>query len=225
MFRFLRRTLKHALTNIRCRVAQAWIRSNGCATIVLSRSFPKSPSFRSISFRSQPFVKFDSRKWLRSINGTTVPDNCFTTRSRRMTTRSENRRSRYSWSDVRCSLRKQSGAAGRGGERGECGSVEGRGEKSGRRGKEYGASYRRKLARLRTRSRVAFARDQFPFPSPPIPRWRDEIPRRFLDPVAGGNSMRVIINCVMRPFEERRKRSVESAVRNLSWFFFFVILI
>lgn len=203
MFRFLRRTLKHALTNIRCRVAQAWIRSNGCATIVLSRSFPKSPSFRSISFRSQPFVKFDSRKWLRSINGTTVPDNCFTTRSRRMTTRSENRRSRYSWSDVRCSLRKQSGAAGRVGERGECGSVEGRGEKSGRRGKEYGASYRRKLARCVRDRALRSPGTSFLSPPLPIPRWCDEIPRRFLDPVAGGNSMRVIINCVMRPFEER----------------------
>lgn len=202
MFRFLRRTLKHALTNIRCRVAQAWIRSNGCATIVLSRSFPKSPSFRSISFRSQPFVKFDSRKWprLRSINGTTVPDNCFTTRSRRMTTRSENRRSRYSWSDVRCSLRKQSGAAGRGGERGECGSVEGRVDGGGRN-----------TARAIVVSSLVCVRDRalrspgtsFLSPPLPIPRWRDEIPRRFLDPVAGGNSMRVIINRVMRPFEER----------------------
>lgn len=201
MFRFLRRTLKHALTNIRCRVAQAWIRSNGCATIVLSRSFPKSPSFRSISFRSQPFVKFDSRKWLRSINGTTVPDNCFTTRSRRMTTRSENRRSRYSWSDVRCSLRKQSGAAGRGGERGECGSVEGRGEKSGRRGKEYGASYRRKLARLRTRSRVAFARDQFPFPSPP----HSPLARRDSSTIPRSRRGREFDarNNQLRPFEER----------------------
>lgn len=203
MFRFLRRTLKHALTNIRCRVTQAWIRSNGCATIMLSRSFPKSPSFRSISFRSQPFVKFDSRKWprLRSINGTTVPDNCFTTRSRRMTTRSENRRSRYSWSDVRCSLRKQSGAAGRGGERGECGSVEGRGEKSGRRGKEYGASYRRKLARLRTRSRVAFARDQFPFPSPP----HSPLARRDSSTIPRSRRGREFDarNNQLRPFEER----------------------
>lgn len=111
------------------------------------RFFQKFPGKRNldisilwISIVSIVRIKFDSRKWPRSINGTTtVPDNCFTTRSPRMTTRSENRRSRYSWSDVRCSLRKQSGATGRG---------EGRGERARSLGKEWsrGGGERRELS-------------------------------------------------------------------------------
>lgn len=135
------------------------------------------------------------------INGTTVPDNCFTTRFRRMTTRSENRRSRYSWSDVRCSLRKQSGATGRGGERGECESGK------GRRGKRADGGRRNTARAIIVSSFVcvrdrAFppnvARDQFPFPSPPLysPLARQDssmIPR--FDPgiTRGEFSARVII--------------------------------